>query len=422
MAETKILNSFIQIRNDSKENWESKNPVLLKGEFGVELGEKGKAHKIKIGDGITQWTALEYTYDFSAIMAAVDEKLADVGSKMQVYEAEVENGGDKVAALQAVAEAPTQGDIGIVKEDIAGGSEKQYTAYVYDGSEWKAMDGNYNAGNVYFDKDLVITAQLGVQKPDSSGSKTLPTKGKNVQQVFDLISAQEKNPKITQPSISVSVRGDLEYEVGTKVSPFVGVAFDGGSYEFGPATNVTATHYSLTDTNHQTIEEASGTFPEITISDGGVYSVTAYVDYSDGAIPKTNLGNEYTDGQIKAGHLEKKSDEIRGYRSFFYGANAEPVEINSANIRSLTNGKKYKSSFSMSFGDGIKQVIIALPNGHTLKKVEDTGAFGTDIVTSFVLQTAQVEGVDGYSAGEYNVYVYAPAAALGKNTYNITCA
>ena len=35
MAEIKQLNTRIQLRNDTAANWESKNPILLKGEVGV---------------------------------------------------------------------------------------------------------------------------------------------------------------------------------------------------------------------------------------------------------------------------------------------------------------------------------------------------------------------------------------------------
>ena len=33
---TKTLSTRIVMRNDTAENWTTKNPVLLKGEFGVE--------------------------------------------------------------------------------------------------------------------------------------------------------------------------------------------------------------------------------------------------------------------------------------------------------------------------------------------------------------------------------------------------
>ena len=50
-------NVTILIRNDTAANWTTVNPVLSKGEFGVEIDTK----KFKIGDGIKTWSQLEYS-------------------------------------------------------------------------------------------------------------------------------------------------------------------------------------------------------------------------------------------------------------------------------------------------------------------------------------------------------------------------
>lgn len=49
----------IVLRNDSSENWSLANPVLLKGECGIEFLNNGQT-KLKIGDGITSWNQLPY--------------------------------------------------------------------------------------------------------------------------------------------------------------------------------------------------------------------------------------------------------------------------------------------------------------------------------------------------------------------------
>ena len=50
------INSKIQLRNDTAANWTTSNPILLKGEMGVEID----TGKFKIGDGTTQWSGLAY--------------------------------------------------------------------------------------------------------------------------------------------------------------------------------------------------------------------------------------------------------------------------------------------------------------------------------------------------------------------------
>ena len=59
MANERILDSKIQIRNDTAANWKAANPVLLKGELGIEIDTR----KLKIGDGISPWTGLKYVSD-----------------------------------------------------------------------------------------------------------------------------------------------------------------------------------------------------------------------------------------------------------------------------------------------------------------------------------------------------------------------
>lgn len=54
MANVEIITRIIT-RNDTEQNWRNENPVLLKGEFGIEID----TNKIKIGDGTTPWNLLK---------------------------------------------------------------------------------------------------------------------------------------------------------------------------------------------------------------------------------------------------------------------------------------------------------------------------------------------------------------------------
>ena len=67
---SKTLNTRIQIRNDLAATWTEKNPVLLKGEMGVETDTR----KIKIGDGLNKWSDLGYS---GADVADIEKVIAD---------------------------------------------------------------------------------------------------------------------------------------------------------------------------------------------------------------------------------------------------------------------------------------------------------------------------------------------------------
>jgi hypothetical protein len=46
----------IQLRRDTSENWEAKDPILADGEAGFDI----TTNQIKVGDGVSRWTELEY--------------------------------------------------------------------------------------------------------------------------------------------------------------------------------------------------------------------------------------------------------------------------------------------------------------------------------------------------------------------------
>ena len=247
---SKTLNTRIQIRNDLAATWTEKNPVLLKGEMGVETDTR----KIKIGDGLNKWSALGYS---GADVADIEKVIAD--NRDTTYSLEPVADQTDAQALGTI-ESPKDGDTAIVKRAISG-DKVSYTAYVYDGA-WKAMDGNYNAENVYFADNLTYTAPIGVLTVPSSGSGTIASSGKNVKDVLASILAKEKNPDTTQPSASMSSSNMKAYEVGTNVAINYSISTNPGSYTYGPATGVTFSGHKATF-NGETVTGASGTFTSV---------------------------------------------------------------------------------------------------------------------------------------------------------------
>ena len=421
------LKSKIIIRNDTAANWSSVNPVLMKGELGIE----NDTGKFKLGDGVNEWADLAYVYDtLASILSQVDSKIeAAVGDLHQttVYEAECEYGADKVAALQAVAESPAKGDIGIVKEAISD-SKKQYTAYVYNGTAWAAMDGNYDAANVYFAKDLIFTQAFGKYAPDSSGSVEIPTAtdSMTLQALLEAAFSEEKNPTVTQPSTSVTLTGAGAKEVGTEFTPNYSVGFNAGSYQYGPATGVTVTSYAVTDTSGGEASTQTGSFTQFTVGDDTNYKVNVTTSYSEGAVPKTNLGNDYEAGKITAGSKTASSAAVTGYRNMFFGTmTTKPVDITSADIRALTT-KQAKANVAdkvINIPVGALRVMFAVPSDKQITSITDTNGLGAQILSSFTQTTAQVEGANSYTAIEYKVYYMDYASANDTaNTYKVTVA
>ena len=413
MANT-TLRTRIVLRNDSTANWlANDSQVLLKGEVGIEFLESGSP-KIKIGDGIKAWSELPYFGGDSELRSAKVFQVTAEGDTT-----------DDVAITNAVGATALQtGDLAIVKRAIAG-DKFQYTGYAYNGSEWAAMDGNYNAENVYFAKDLITTSAIG-NITLTNGQATIAAEGKNLKQVFETIFVKEKNPTVTQPSVSVSLSGAGAKEVGTKVTPSYNATFNKGSYEYGPDTGLTAT-WAVKDSRNEEGTAATGSFSELEVGDNTNYTVTATATYGAGATPLTNIGNPYAAGAIVAGSKNGTSSAITGYRNSFYGTLTEmPEALSSSTIRGLsgkanakwTNGK----TFTISIPVGAKAVIFAYPATlRDVTSVKDVNGLSAEVKSAFVKSTLSVEGANAYAGADYKVYVSEFAEAVQKaNTYNVT--
>lgn len=409
----KTLNTRIQLRNDLAETWKTKNPVLLKGEMGVETDTR----KIKIGDGKSTWTTLAYVgADANDILAVINDN-RDTCTQIELTQGQTDTDG------LATIVSPKKGDTAIVSKLIAG-DKKSYTAYVYNGENWAACDGNYRADNVYFDDDITYTVAIGtLAKP--SGSAKFAAKGKNVEQVLSSLMAQEANPSKTNPTVSFSAQSGFgTFEIGTKKTLSYTAALSAGSYTYGPATGISATSWEVSCTGvTEKKTTATGSFADI-VAESTAKTITAKATYGDGTIPVTNLGNAYAAGQIKAGSASKTSNSLVGVRYMFYGPMSEDSALSSATIRALSHKEAVAKKTLTTFGAGAgaKKVVIAVPAGHKVTKVLMPSAMNADATASFVKQASsvQVEGAEGYTAAAYDVYVYQPASIDSTETYAVT--
>ena len=303
------------------------------------------------------------------------------------------------------------------------GSKKSYTAYVYDEGAWKAMDGNYDASNVYFGEDLTYTVAIGtLAKPNGSG--TLSAKGKSVKDVLASILAKEANPSKTEPAVSFSTQGGIgTYEIGTKKNLSYAVSLSSGSYTYGPATGIAAQSWSVV-CDDVTKTTANGTFENV-VAEATAKKIVATAQHGEGAVPVTNLGNAYPAGKISAGSKSANSGEYKGVRYMFWGPMADAdAELSSANIRALAHNKASGTGVLTTFsaGAGAKKVVVAVPAGRKITKVLMPSALNADVTALFVKQgtQSQVEGANSYAAAAYDVYVYQPASIDAGETYSVT--
>lgn len=222
------LNTRLVLRNDSSDKWTAADAnsdlILMKGEIGIEFDPTGKV-KMKVGDGTTNWTALSY---FGGEEANVFQ--VDAYSKLPVEDVAI-------------------GDTGIVKTLIHG-DKYSYTGYVYTEAGWAAMDGNYNAENVYFDENITVTRTVGNVETSNNTPKEIQCQGKNIKQLFEILySTEDLDIATDTPSVSFTLSSNGSGEVGesfTRPTATLKIT-DIGSYEYG-SKDKNGTKYDKTST------------------------------------------------------------------------------------------------------------------------------------------------------------------------------
>lgn len=414
---TKTIKTRFQMRNDSAENWKTANSVLLVGEIGVE----NDTRKFKFGDGTTAWKDLSYAgTDAAQIQALID------AAEDNYYSVERNAGEEDNAAIARALgdKAASKGDICVIKTALGTEPESySFMGYVYDGTVWGAMDGNVSAENVVMAKDITLAGNYTSVGNVQLSSGTLSAKGKTLDKLFESIFTKELYPSKPTPTCAITLTGAGAKEVGTTFTPAYTATFDKKSYAYAPTdTGVTVTAWEIKDTNSVTKTTATGSFEAFTVDENTNYKLTAKATYSDGAIPKTNLGNDYSDAQIKAGTTAvANSAAVTGYRNWFYGyKNASGVldvaALTSAQIRALTarNG-----SFPATIDtNGMQQMFFAIPKGKKTSVKCSNNVNGAPCTMGKT--EVSVEGANGFTAIAYDVwYVNSASADSGANTYKI---
>lgn len=334
----------------------------------------------------------------------------------------------EVTSEKDLPKTAKEGDIAIVKTNIGGTSYTEKTAYVYDGEKWMALDGNYNARNVFFDKNFTFTKAIGTVTIPSSGSKVVQAEGKNLYDFFaGLFAAEDTEPDISnQPSVNTATLNKAgSYEAGTELTGITySATFEDGKYQYGPEpTGVTVTAWEAKTNGGVVVgTAASGSIADMEVAADTNYYLTLKATYGAGSYAKTNLGNEST-VRIAAGSKTKNTSAIKGYRNTFYGTiNNASTELTSDVIRKLTKSGKTLtngSTFTIDVPASAKKAIIAVPKGLGISGVAHREGLGAPVLSTFTPQEITIEGANGNAAIIYDVYV-ASVGYSSTNHYDVT--
>lgn len=423
---TQTIDTRIVLRNDTADAWEAvkDTATLMEGEMGVEtdtgLFKIGKQKRDESGnllfeaDGVTPslytWGELDY------------------GNKMpeipEVDLSTVTNNVKEATTLAGLGVGTVVGDVGIVKTPLfTGADEYTYTGYVWNGTAWAAMDGNYSTENVFIPVDIELAGDFGSYKDSRGdtikvtqiGNKKIGDKfsaGTSIQDIFKDILSKTIQPTKTNPSLTITASGsDGNKEVGdTYTKPTATLTFSSGSYTYGykdaegtiqkTGTGVTFPTAKIAFGADDTITtegqytayaaDPENDKPNLTSSDSLKIEASSYAKndttatYLDSKVSYTFSANaSHTAGEKAIDNLNgissplvqiaatdkitatDKTVEFRGYRKMFFGTSDAVNSLDSAAIRGLSfkqtsDGKTYNGAKAST-----TQYGITLPAGAT---------------------------------------------------------
>ena len=336
---------------------------------------------------------------------------------------------------------PKTGDVFLVTT-IVDAVTYEKSSYQYTGTGWEAVTGPVDANKVMLREDITLAgnySQVGNITKSANGTATLSAKGKSVADVLtEMLSKRLQPGAPTQPSISgFALTGAKAVEAGTTLAQanYTAATLNKGSYQYGPDdTGVVATNWKVERiTNLGTEQVASVDAASLdagtdnnggagfTIGDQGGEGVVNSLKYKltvthgAGVTADDNLGDDSDPAvSIAAGTKTKETGAYTPFRNVFYGASATKPTLDSAAIRALTpTGKPYAAGIlTINVPAGAQRVVIACIAGKTgVTKVVNETAMNADVTSTFAKSTVQVEGAEGYTAVNYDVWVYEPAVA-----------
>ena len=239
-------------------------------------------------------------------------------------------------------------------------------------------------------------------------------------------------------------------EIGTKYTvPAATLKMTGvGSYQYGPATGITVpvnnavikatkSGYEQELSNstamalNSTISTTAGTTnAETYLSGGATYTYTATANYTEGAVPKNNIGADDPGNKIPAGSFsDSKTATFTGYYPAYYAfttspkANPTALTANNGNVTAdgVTYTRELNSFGRTTFTTSSKwyELFYLVPQAkRTSSGWKGKDSNNVDLAVE-AKTTATVTFKDGTTA-TYNVYVVRNAAQYGATTCTMT--
>lgn len=312
------------------------------------------------------------------------------------------------------------------------------TKFLADNGEWVSIDSgvvsvNEKTGAVTVVEGMLMEAitVAGVTVGNITTGTELPV-GMTFTEFIKQMMVKQIPPTYSAPSVAFTApTSNSTLEVGTTINLTVTSKFtqnDAGAI----ITNGHKITRKIGNGTAETVATGSAatlsfTENETVIGDATADATVVYnssVSYAQGAVKKDNLGADYPTGRIEAGTKNASATRtVTGKRCMFFGSFAPGAwDATSAKIRGMKSKLNPTASTTIAYSEfpvaaGDQIFVIALPTSYkrTIGEVlQNANGFDLKVTDKFVKQssTVSVEGANGYTAAEYDVYIWDPGTAF----------
>lgn len=285
-----------------------------------------------------------------------------------------------------------------------------------------------SAKDITLGAPFVLTQDFGYYKLNGATSKKFGNATDKLHDFLQGAFAQDDRTIFSRlPNCSIYISGDSEGEIGTTTYISASWSKIFGEYKWGTMKGDTPDFNNKeTGIGYTTgaISATSGTLNTNHTFTSKGYTVEVSGEFTRSAVknrPISKLGLDiyddlamqypyYTSGKTDTVTVSKK---FTGYRKMFYGATSSDDTIDSAFIRNLSGEKATKKTIEVEAlaSRGHKKIIWAIPKSLTTTTPTFNYWFNNEwhTLSGVTNRVVKVQGANGESGEDYNVYIYAPA-------------
>lgn len=363
MANEKILNTIIVLRNDSSTNWADSDVILQEGETGISYLENGNV-MVKVGNGVDKWADL--------------------------------------SQVESVLENDVMLTYSVGKHSVASGSFKNAGGKNMTFSQW-FLDAHKE------------TVEPTITQPDVSMTASAPNSGKDLE-IGSYITEFSWTGTPTMGSYKIGTAtqstglaaSDFSWSVSNNADSQTATTEDGTfaltSDKYKQINNTSATTYAVVSAT-VTLDPSNANTPKNNLGENTEGKITGFD--TTGTKTKTLSANV----------------SVTGYRNTWYyvGTNMD-FALDSDGIRTNATAKNANTT---SFGTvtipaGTKRVMFAVLGDKTLTSVIDVDGQNLDVKANFTKETVAIKGANNFEAANYSVFHFENENGIAATKYTVT--